>query len=140
MILITAIDDSNGLMFNQRRQSQDSILREKVLALTAGKKLWMNHYTQKQFANCDATQINVDEDYLNEAAPGDYCFLENAAAASYAKWIEKIILFRWNRAYPGDFYFDIDVSTPEWKMIEAEDFAGSSHEKITMEVYRHEKS
>jgi hypothetical protein len=139
MNLIVAIDDRNGLMFNKRRQSQDRVLREKVLAMTTGKKLWMNHYTQKQFADCDAAQINVDENYMNEAAPGDYCYLENTVASHYEKWIEKIILFKWNRAYPGDFYFDIDLSSPEWKLTRSEDFSGASHEKITMEVYCHEK-
>ena len=52
-------------------------------------------------------------------------------------WIEKIILFKWNRNYPGDFFFDIDVTSNHWILQESKDFPGSSHEKITMEVYRH---
>ena len=34
MIVITVIDDNMGMMFNNRRQSQDCILREQILALT----------------------------------------------------------------------------------------------------------
>ena len=49
MIVIVALDDRGGMMFNHRRQSQDKVLRERVLKVTAGKKLWMNHYTEKQF-------------------------------------------------------------------------------------------
>ena len=49
MIIIAAVDDRNGMMFNHRRQSQDKVLREKILSLTAGKLLWMDHYSAKQF-------------------------------------------------------------------------------------------
>ena len=45
MIVIVAVDDRNGMMFNRRRQSQDRVLREHILDMTVGKKLWMNHYT-----------------------------------------------------------------------------------------------
>ena len=34
MIIIAAVDDRNGMMFNHRRQSQDKVLREKILSLT----------------------------------------------------------------------------------------------------------
>lgn len=135
MIIIATVDDRNGMAFNHRRQSQDRVLREKILALTAGKRLWMNHYSEKQFQNDNATQINVDDNFLNEAAPGEFCFIEDQSANAYEKWIEKIILFKWNRKYPGDLHFDIDVKGPDWHLEHTEDFTGSSHEKITMEVY-----
>lgn len=61
--------------------------------------------------------------------------MENVPVDSCEKYVEKIIKFKWNREYPADFYFGIDVTLPVWKMIETEEFAGSSHEKITKEVY-----
>ena len=51
------------------------------------------------------------------------------------KDIEKIILYRWNRKYPADFRFDINLEDSEWKLAETREFTGSSHEKITEEVY-----
>lgn len=135
MIIIAAVDDGNGMLFNNRRQSQDRVLRETVLAMTAGSRLWMNHYTEKQFKDANAPHINVDDRFLSEAAPGEYCFVENVSVAPYEAYVEKIILFKWNRSYPGDFHFDIDVAQPDWQMVSTEDFQGSSHEKITMEVY-----
>ena len=47
---------------------------------------------------------------------------------------EKIVLYHWNRSYPGDFFFDIDV-TKAWHCVFTRSFAGSSHDKITEEVY-----
>lgn len=134
MIVIVALDDRGGMMFNKRRQSQDRLLRERVLNMTAGTKLWMNHYTLKQFSDADAyPQINVSDDFLSEAGPGEYCFVENAPLSDYSKWIEKLIIYRWNRAYPGDQQFDISLDG--WTMESTTDFPGSSHEKITEEVY-----
>ena len=138
MIIIAPVDNKNGLMFNHRRQSQDKILREKILEITAKSKLWVNHYTEKQFADMGrCPQLNIDDNLLNEAAPGEYCFIENNHLQKSEPWIEKIILFKWNRNYPGDFFFDIDVTSNHWILQESKDFPGSSHEKITMEVYRH---
>lgn len=134
MIVIVALDDRGGMMFNNRRQSQDRLLRERVLNMTTGKRLWMNHYTEKQFADADSyPQINVSDDFLSEAGPGEYCFVENVPLSDYIRWIEKLIIYRWNRAYPGDQQFDIPLDG--WTMESTTDFPGSSHEKITEEVY-----
>ena len=47
--------------------------------------------------------------------------------------IEKVILFHWNRDYPADTYFTLDISG--WTLEESEEIAGYSHEKITKEIY-----
>lgn len=132
MILMAAVDDRNGMLFNKRRQSQDRVLRERILALAANSRLWINSYTKKQFAQV-TDLVKVDDDFLNKAAPGEYCFVENVPSAPYEERIEQIILFKWNRRYPGDFFFDIDLSA--WRLASTDEFPGSSHEKITMEVY-----
>ncbi len=133
MILIAAVDENNGMMFNHRRQSQDRILRERILALSGQSRLWMNHYSAKQFEV--RSNLIVDEDFLEKAAPGEYCFVENIPAAPYENKMEQIILFQWNRRYPADFYFDLDPAGNGWKLTSVEEFSGSSHEKITMEVF-----
>lgn len=135
MIVLVAVDDNNGLIFNQRRQCQDSVLREHILTLTQNKCLWMNRYTYKQFSNYDAPQIKIDESFLEKAGAGEYSFVENVSVAPYEEYVEKIIQFKWNRKYPADFYFDLDVSLPKWKLAATEEFPGSSHKKITKEVY-----
>lgn len=137
MILIVAVDDGNGMMFNKRRQSQDRVLRDRIRKLCANGRLWVNHYTEKQFMQDKngMEHINVDDSFLNEAAPGEYCFVENVPTAPYERWVEQIILFKWNRKYPSDFRFDIDLTNGAWKLTSVEEFPGSSHEKITMEVY-----
>lgn len=138
MIVIACVDNNMGMLFNQRRQSQDKVLREKILQCCKGKKLWMNAYSYKQFegqaVNKDMT-ICVAEDFLNRAEAGDYCFVENTDVANCSDKIEQIIIYCWNRDYPADSYFTVLVHSKPWRLLSREDFCGSSHEKITEEVY-----
>lgn len=132
MIVIVAVDERNGMMFNKRRQSQDKALRERILEIAKGKALWMNRYTAKQFE--DQGGIIVDDEFLDRAGTGEFCFVENTPVAPYLDRIEKIIRFCWNRKYPGDMIFDVDL-TDGWELEETKEFEGNSHEKITEEVY-----
>ena len=133
MIVMLCVDDRYGMMFNCRRQSQDRVLRERMQKLTGGKPLWMNAYSKKQFE--DSSNICVSEEYLEHAETGEYCFVEDQDITPYAARIEKIILFRWNRTYPADAYFNFELLSSGWILKETEEFEGSSHEKITEEVY-----
>ena len=132
MILAVCIDDRNGMLFNGRRQSQDRVLREDLVREAGGGPLWMNAYSAGQFAKEDP--VTADEDFLEKAGPGDACFAEGPAAAEALDRAEKLVLYRWNRKYPAGLYCTIGLSA--WKLERREEFAGSSHEKITKEVYK----
>lgn len=136
MNIIICTDDNNGMLFNHRRQSQDKKLREYILNLMSllSCNLWMNSYTKKQFVEDNVNHIIVDKNFLDNVPINDYCFVENTDITPYIDKIDKIILFKWNRSYPADMFFPIDLST--WKLEESEDFVGYSHDKITKEIYR----
>lgn len=136
MIICAAIDDNMGMMFNNRRQSQDKLLRKHLLEITQPGKLWMNSYSEKQFETPLEKNIIVDEEFLEKAGEEDFCFVENLSVADYTSRIKKIILFKWNRVYPADMYFDISLTENNWKRISALDFEGNSHKQITMEVWK----
>lgn len=93
----------------------------------------MNAYSRKQFTEENADQIQVEEDFLSKAGTGEFCFVENADISAYLDQIEEICLYKWNRDYPADTYFPVDLGV--WKCVETVEFAGSSHEKITREKY-----
>lgn len=133
MTAIICLDDNDGMMFNHRRQSQDREVRVRLMEQSAGHKLWMNPYSYKQFSDCSSEELAADEAFLEKAGEKDYCFIEDKDIVPYLDRIEQIILYRWNRRYPADFYFTVDMKG--WKQISRKDFTGSSHEKITEEVY-----
>lgn len=132
MILIVCIDDENGMMFNNRRQSRDATVTADIAAEVGSGVLWMNEYSSKLFAG-SKLNLKTDESFLDKASEGEYCFLEGNGASCAIDRIEKIIIYKWNRLYPSDVRFDISMD--EWKLYKTEEFAGNSHEKITKEVY-----
>ena len=128
MIIAACVDEAMGLQFNHRRQSRDRVVLEELLRISGG-RLRMSPYSAKLLPDGGAY---TGDDYLTAAAPGDWCFCEDTAYLNDPDSIEKIVLFQWNRTYPADLWFQFPG---EWKMTEHRDFAGSSHEKITAEVY-----
>lgn len=133
MILVACLDDKGGMMFNHRRQSQDCVLRAHLLELAAGHHLWMSQYSAGQFDAAQIQNINIDDAFLEKAGHGDYCFIESGVQGVDAADVERIALFKWNRVYPADVYFDFPLEG--WTLTTSQEFKGSSHDKITMEVY-----
>ena len=131
MNLIVTLDDRNGMAFNHRRQSRDRVLTERILQICGG-RLTVNAYTAALFEGMNA-DLTVAEDPLSVAGTGEWCFLETLSPASAKEKIERLIVYRWNRAYPFDLKFDWDLAT--MKLQSKTDFVGYSHEKITEEVY-----
>ena len=131
MNIIVCTDKNNGMSFMGKRQSQDRVLREKILEISKGSRLLMNLYSAKQFEN--AAGIIVDEDFLDNANQGDFCFVEDKEITS--ENVESFFVFNWNRKYPGDLFFNVDLKAEGFKKIKKEEFQGSSHDKITLEIY-----
>ena len=50
--------------------------------------------------------------------------------------VSEVYLFQWNRDYPADVYFDYNLKELGFKKVGSEEFEGSSHKKITLEIYR----
>ena len=121
------------MLFNHRRLSRDRRVCEKILDYSNEKELWMNAYSRKLFTDLtDINSIQVDEEFLDKSQ--SICFVENQDITPYLPKIDTLVLFQWNRDYPADFFITVDLS--QWNLISTEDFEGTSHEKITMEVYK----
>lgn len=137
MFVIVCVDDKMGLSFAKKRQSMDTVLRQKLLQLCNGKRLWMREYTAKQFEGepTDSVEIKTSETYLAEAQDNDYCFVEIDDILPYADKINGIVLCRWNRVYPSDKKLLIPGKMEDWTIHLLEEFSGKSHKKITLELW-----
>ena len=131
MNIFICLDDNNGMLFNKRRQSQDSAVRKKMLELTNGSRLWMNEYSFRQFT--EGGNISVSKSFLQDAGENEFCFVENVALPIESA--KRIYVFRWNRRYPADTRFEIDLVQCGFKAIWIEEFKGTSHDKITLEAF-----
>lgn len=131
MILVACIDDRGGMLFNRRRQSQDRLLRLDLLQEAAGRPVWMNAYSCKLFDPVPEN-IRVAEDFAARAGKSEFCFFEDVDPAPWLEKAEMVILYHWNRRYPADRYFPQPLTGRAVERLE--EFAGSSHDRITKEI------
>lgn len=136
MYLIYCVDDKGGLAFAGRRQSRDRAVRADLLAMAAGRPLWMSPASRRQFTEPEAAErIIADAAFLSKAAAGALCFVEDQPARPWLEKTEGFILYHWNRVYPADLSLDVQPLSEGFRLVETRDFPGYSHEKITKEVY-----
>ena len=62
-------------------------------------------------------------------------FVEDRHPGDWVQQADKVVIYRWNRHYPADRWFDIDLNTMGFRLEETLEFAGTSHRVITREVY-----
>lgn len=136
MNIIICLDDKNGMMFNKRRQSQDKLLRADISNTIGDSNLFMNSYSYKLYKDIDNGNFQVLDDFLNKCRDNDFCLVEDKSLFNYVNNIDTLIIYKWNRIYPADLYFDINLQSSNWELLKSSEFQGSSHEKITKEIYR----
>ena len=132
MKVIVCLDERLGMMFNKRRQSRDSVLIADIVSDLDGEKLYISPYSEKLFDGLEV-KLKIKDDPLKAAKRNSVCFIEGCSLAEYKNDIDEVVIYRWNRHYPGDFYFDLNMEGYALKSVT--EFAGSSHEKITKEIY-----
>lgn len=128
MKIILCLDDNNGMLFNNRRQSRDSVVVEDVLNNLNGEKLNVFTFSSALFSSYEDKTNQVEA--ITES--GTY-FVENVDVTPFIREIDELIVYRWNRVYPADFSCEIDFSAFTIKC--QTEFVGSSHDKITKVVY-----
>ena len=131
MHLIVCIDEANGMSFCGRRLSSDRLVTAHILNIASGGKLWMNRYSSGLFSKQD---IIVDEAFWEKAGVGDFCFVENIPVPADTQKIESVIVYHWNRRYPSTVKFPAEILADR-EVVETIEFAGYSHERITMKRY-----
>lgn len=132
MKVIVCLDDNKGMMFNRRRLSRDSKVIDSIISIVDTETLYMNSYSyalfKKQEIDC------VVDDYFLDSNDDVYYFVEDNDLSDYDSEIDEIIIYWWNRNYPSDVKFAIDLSL--YSLYDSEEFIGNSHEKITKEIYK----
>jgi len=128
MILYICLDDRNGLKFNKRRQSRDAAVLEDIRSQFSG-KLLIEPFSEKLIQAAEIPYVlppETAEDYFAEDVPSEDILAQT----------EKLIIYRWNRHYPADVRWNPDFSAMGFSLQESTEFPGTSHEKITREVYK----
>lgn len=131
MNLIICLDAGGGYSFAGRRQSKDKTQLHNMLNMVGDNKLFLTEYSAKLF-EVIPDNLTICEDPLTLAGDNDFCFIENISFDQAD--INKVVIYRWNRAYPSDKKLPHNILEGK-KLIETLDFMGNSHEKITREIW-----
>lgn len=133
MTLILCLDDNLGMMFNHRRQSRDRVLIAEMLTHIGGGRLFVSPYSASMFS-ADTSNITVTDEPCAVAGEGDFAFVEDTDPTVCWDQVAVIIIYRWNRLYPSDKTFCGDMTG--FHLTETAEFVGSSHDKITKEIWK----
>ena len=129
MKIAVCVDDNMGMLFNSRRQSRDRELIKDFVETANNNNIYIKPFSKILF---EEYKVIIDNNMLNNAQENDFCFLENESILPYIDKVNELIIYRWNRNYPYDFCFEIPEN---FSLKESTEFKGSSHEKITKEIY-----
>lgn len=135
MKIIVCLDDYGGMLFNSRRQSRDRVLIDDVISTLGSDKLYISKYSEILFAEHEGKYEIVD-DFSCITDENCVCFIENVDVKPYLDEISEVTVYNWNRVYPRDFVFDIDLEKEGFSLMSSYEFKGYSHENIRKEVYK----
>ncbi len=133
MIAAACADNRMGMMFAGRRQSRDRAVIKRIIERAAGKTIWTAPYSLPLFAGFPDAAVQADDAFFRLAGPFDICFIEQGGEEAF-RTAHEIWLYRWNRDYPGDVFFPVDLR--QWRRRAAAEFPGYSHPVITEEIYK----
>ena len=131
MKLIICLDERCGMAFNGRRQSRDRVLIADLAHHVGTSPLYVTPYSAALLADA-IPDLHVAEDPQSAATPDAWCFLETLAPDP-TRLPDTLLIYRWNRHYPADLAFSLPMDG--YRLAETSDFIGSSHKKITKEVW-----
>ena len=129
MKVIVCIDEQNGMLFNGRRVSSDKAVVDKIYQIAKGHPIFIDIFSVDLIKHALLKKNFIE--YLKE---DDFCFIENIKLSDHKDKIDTVYVFKWNRSYPSDVKLDLDLST--YHLSHSEDFAGNSHDNITLEVWK----
>lgn len=127
MTLYICLDDRNGLRFNHRRQSRDAAVLADIHSLCTG-NLGIAPDSEKLIREAEIPYVLPPE-------TGEDFFAEEIPTEEMLEKTKKLVIYRWNRHYPADVRWEPDLTAMGFVLRETTDFPGTSHEKITREVY-----
>ena len=133
MKIIACIDSFGGLLFGGRRQSRDRVLIDDLMKYIGDCSLIISPFSAPLFVGRD---VKISKKPLSAARAGDYIFIEDIDVSEALSSVSEIVLYKWNKSYPRDTLLGFEPSKCGFSLCESVDFVGSSHEKITREVYR----
>lgn len=131
--LIIALEDKGGYLFNGRRLSSDKNLITDILNDFPDKEIFMDEKSIPLFEEKYNSVSHLAA--LDDLNTGCVFFAEFDLPESIIDIVDTIVIYKWNRRYPADKFFDKEILS-DFNLISTYDFPGNSHEKLTKCIYK----
>ena len=132
MTIYVCLDDRSGMLFNHRRQSRDEMVLADIRSQIP-EVLTITAFSEKLIRGAG---IPCAIAHGEESLPPDaHVFLEDLDPASLVAAADTVVIYRWNRHYPADTHWTVDLALEGFALAQTTEFPGKSHEIITKEVY-----
>lgn len=124
MTLILWAGKNGEMLFNRRRCSRDSQVIADIFTIYDPAQICVSAYSSPLFPGAQViTEVSQAENLL---------FLEDLPLSPALAMADRLIVYRFDRVYPADVRLELPK---EFHLKESKEFSGSSHDKITREVY-----
>lgn len=133
MTLYFCLDIRGGMAFNYRRQSRDRAVLADIRSRLEG-ELYIDPISRRLIEAAEIPCCYAPEE-ITEDMGGCHFFVEDRTPGDWVGFASTVVLYHWNRHYPADQFFTIDLPAMGFALAERVDFPGTSHETITREVY-----
>lgn len=125
MRVFMCLDQKDGLLFNDRRQSRDREVVADIEKTIGHEEIGMSEYSAKLFEGHDNIVVTDDlKDCRNVFLEKDDLDLLD---------FDELIIYRWDKVYPADARLTFDYKSMTLKDVSV--ITGYSHDKIIKEVY-----
>ena len=132
MTAIVCIENRGGILFLKRRVSRDSAVIADIARYA--EQLFLTPYSLPLFEGANI-ETAVSDTPIESALPNGFAFIESGEIEKKLSLISRLIIYKWNRRYPSDVKLGFEPSERGFSLCETGEFVGSSHEKITKEIY-----
>ena len=134
MILITCVDQKNGVAFHGRRQTSDAAVFRDIFKAADNDMYGVEvlEYTQPLWDAFVRAEALPSWHPAFEAESGAI-FTELNDCEGYELYYPTVILYRWDKVYPADVILKLDLT--KYHLVEIYEFQGTSHEKVRRETY-----
>ena len=133
MTVLVCLDEKDGMAFDGRRQTRDSAVIKDIFATAKGAPIKVAPYSEKLLS--EYGRVKVTREPLMDKDEDAFVFLEVDGIGEYASRIDTLIIYRWSEVYPSDLKFLPSPSALGLTLLTKSYIVGSSHKKITKEVY-----
>lgn len=135
LTLIICTDKNNRYSFAGKRTTKDKSVTDHIYKQSSDATLYIEDKSVSLFSNTNRfSKKEIRVITTTDVPQNGYRLVENDDVMPMLKYADRIIHYKWNEVYPGDYVLDV-ASLIEWEIAKFEKIKCSCHEDVTVKIY-----